>query len=430
MMMPSRMAVSLTKRGIATFSVGIIFGFAFTYMLAYSSQWNTRFFSPKETRIYYSNYIPDSPHGHGGVEHLGGPDKSFKWADSEHHSHQGETNSLAKVLESQVRILCWVMTNPNNIRKKAIHVNATWGRRCNILLFMSSADEPVNLPIVKLPVSEGRNNLWAKTKEAFKYVYKHHMNNYDWFFKADDDTYAIIENLRHLLSEHDHNSPIFFGRRFKPYVKQGYMSGGAGYVLSKEAVRRFIENGLNNKSICRSDNGGAEDVEMGACLERVGVKAGDSRDIMGRERFHPFVPEHHLIPDILPREMWYMSFNFYPVRQGPDCCSDYAISFHYVPPNMMYVLEYMVYHLKPFGLQNECLAADKPDTAVQRLPPSKTQKISTTISKTIKSNDKNKNNNNNNIKKDKSDENFKSDAKKRTPNAAKNKPSPKVGNKS
>ena len=215
--------------------------------------------------------------------------------------------------------MCWVMTSPGNLKSKAQHVYATWAKRCNKVLFMSSkssASSAAQVPgVVELPVSEGRENLWAKTKEAFKYVYHHHLDAYDWFAKLDDDTYLVVENLRYFLSDKNPQDPLYFGRRFKPYVKQGYMSGGAGYVLSKEAVKRFVETSLNDADHCRADSGGSEDLEIGKCLQSAGVVAGDTRDELGRERFHPFVPEHHLIPGLLPKDMWYWSYNFYPAKQ-------------------------------------------------------------------------------------------------------------------
>ncbi len=221
---------------------------------------------------------------------------------------------MSRKLYQQVRVLCWVMTSPSNIYNRAKHVQATWGKRCNRLLFMSTAEDS-SLPVVKLHLPEGRDFLWGKTREAFKYIYQHHAHEFDWVLKADDDTYVIVENLRHMLRGKDATLPVYMGRRFKQYVAQGYMSGGAGYVLSRAAVTRFVEVGLKDPAKCRADPGGAEDLELGQCMQNIGVRAGDSRDDLGRETFHPFEPEHHLIPGLVPKDNWYWEYNYYPAKE-------------------------------------------------------------------------------------------------------------------
>jgi glycoprotein-N-acetylgalactosamine 3-beta-galactosyltransferase len=83
----------------------------------------------------------------------------------------------------------------------------------------------------------------------------------------------VVENLRYMLKQYNTSDPLFFGYKFKPFVKQGYFSGGAGYVLSREALNRFVLQALSDETgiLCRKSNGGAEDVEMGKCMESVGV---------------------------------------------------------------------------------------------------------------------------------------------------------------
>ncbi|TMW51191.1 hypothetical protein DOY81_003727 [Sarcophaga bullata] len=252
---------------------------------------------------------------------------------------------LPKLLYNTTRVLCWVMTQPANHLTKAIHIRKTWGQRCHKLLFISTeANE--ELKTITLNVEEGRHNLWNKTKEALKYIYKQHFNEAEWFLKADDDTYVVMENLRYLLYQYPAEVPLYFGAKFKPFVKQGYMSGGAGYVLSKEALKKFAVEAYNDTEICPT-NFKSEDVQLGMCLENVGVIAGDSRDCEGQERFIPLAVEH-VIPD--DTSFWYKKYTYYPQNKNESCCSSSAISFHYIQPEQFYILEYLIYGLRPFGI--------------------------------------------------------------------------------
>lgn len=262
-----------------------------------------------------------------------------------HHPHHiGEDSGLSDSLYKRVRILCWVMTGPNNLEKKTRHVKATWSRHCNIVVFMSSVDDP-DFPTVGLDTKEGRDQLYWKTIKAFHYVQEKHADDADWFLKADDDTYVVVDNLRWVLANRSPDEPVYYGRRFKPYTKQGYMSGGAGYVLSREALKRFVE-GFRTKKCTHTTS--VEDLAMGQCMEKMGVVAADSRDTLQRETFNPFVPEQHLTATF-PKSFWYWNYCYYPIVEGPQCCSDLAVSFHYVNAQTMYLLEYYTYHLRAFG---------------------------------------------------------------------------------
>uniref|UniRef100_A0A2M4BS04 Glycoprotein-N-acetylgalactosamine 3-beta-galactosyltransferase 1 n=1 Tax=Anopheles marajoara TaxID=58244 RepID=A0A2M4BS04_9DIPT len=286
-----------------------------------------------------------------------------------HLSYPPSTTTQMVNLTDSVRVLCWVMTTPENHQEKVVHLKATWGARCNKLLIMSSvADEAIGS--IALPIKEeGRQSLWNKTREAFRYIYQHHLAEYDWFLKADDDTYVVLENLRYFLHPFSPEMPIYFGSKFRypEYVKQGYFSGGAGYVLSREAVRRFNEMALEDEEHC-SVAYDTEDLEMGKCMEYVNVTAGDSRDALGRKRFLPMEPVFHLTSSVTEDpNFWYNQYSYYEPYYGKNCCSSLAISFHYVPGKHMHMMDYLIYDLHAWGSRYESPALPRAKTLEEAL---------------------------------------------------------------
>ncbi|XP_066966748.1 glycoprotein-N-acetylgalactosamine 3-beta-galactosyltransferase 1-like isoform X1 [Macrobrachium rosenbergii] len=272
--------------------------------------------------------------------------------------------NVANRLFHEVRVLCLVVTYPAHHVSYALHVYRTWGKRCTKILFVTNyvyeedydedgfprrQREDDELPLLTVPhASTRRDGLWNKTRDAFRHAYLHYLDDYDWFVKADDDTYLIMENLRYWLHDKDPEDPLYYGCHFDAIVPQGYMSGGAGYILSRGALRAFVEAGMKNKTLAYSQ--GAEDVQMGYFMAAAGVRPGDSRDENGRPRFFPFIPADVVVPKSKNLSYWYWENLVYDHEQGLSCCSDTTISFHYVRKGLLYTLEFLIYHLKAYGL--------------------------------------------------------------------------------
>uniref|UniRef100_A0A183F6R1 N-acetylgalactosaminide beta-1,3-galactosyltransferase n=1 Tax=Heligmosomoides polygyrus TaxID=6339 RepID=A0A183F6R1_HELPZ len=79
--------------------------------------------------------------------------------------------------------------------------------------------------------------------------------------QADDDTYVVMEHMYDYLATLDPNKPYYLGYRLKPHLPKGYNGGGAGYVLSRAAVKLFLEQAFHDRTLCPIDM--HEDVGMG-----------------------------------------------------------------------------------------------------------------------------------------------------------------------
>jgi hypothetical protein len=180
--------------------------------------------------------------------------------------------------KSPPRIFCMILTTPYSFKSgRMLAQLSTWVTRCSNYRFVSvlpdsvKADlkskgllvnqvpEPLNLYQPHGWEHETYMQLTLKVFTIFLDVYKEfNTEDYDFYLKADDDTFVNMVNLEEFLSAKDPEFAATYGYDFKFVIEKGYPAGGPGYVLSRKAFRSLGEQLNANMSFC--PNNGVEDM--------------------------------------------------------------------------------------------------------------------------------------------------------------------------
>lgn len=127
------------------------------------------------------------------------------------------------------------------------------------------------------------------------------------------------------------------------------MAGG-GNVLSKKAVTKFATFISRNATFC-NDKQEAGDVMVGRCIQKFAIFV-DARDSQNQKQIFPAGMVVHMKHDEPDLKYWYFKYLYRNVTQGGlNCCSDLFIGDHYVKPEEMHFMDYLIYNVHPFGLR-------------------------------------------------------------------------------
>jgi glycoprotein-N-acetylgalactosamine 3-beta-galactosyltransferase len=184
-------------------------------------------------------------------------------------------------------------------------VNFLWAKECDKFIFvarLNSSDSTVSreiydqnlIPILEPAdyIIENYRSLTNKVFSSLKYISEKYPN-FDWYLKADDDTFIFVDNLKKFVENKNSSDAVTYGYDVKHLSDNfTYHSGGASYLLSNEALKLIGDSLRKNYTYC--SNTGIEDVDVAKCLNKLGVKQNKSIDEDNRERFHPYDVKIHM----------------------------------------------------------------------------------------------------------------------------------------
>ncbi|KAL6743720.1 hypothetical protein Aduo_016728 [Ancylostoma duodenale] len=255
-------------------------------------------------------------------------------------------SEAARRLPKKGRLLCFVITTPRYHSTRVPAINETWLPRCDHGQFFTSEEMDSSIPhstvLANLP--DDYDYLFHKTLLSFYYAFSEISDKFDWYYKADDDTYVVMEHMYEYLATLDPNEPYYLGYTLKPYLTRGYNGGGAGYVLSRAALKLFLNRAYGDRKTCPFDP--SEDLGMGRCLESIEIFPHDTRNEFGQQRFHTYRPDdmyHGKIAD---------EWHYYQQIKGHNWIAHDLISLHHLTPDEIRTYDDLLYRMRSPQLSN------------------------------------------------------------------------------
>ena len=286
---------------------------------------------------------------------------------------------VAPMKSNYPKILCFIMVGKSRHSTRVKAVRETWGKRCDKLIIASNKKDK-DLGAIKIHgVRSDYASLWQKLNKTVHFIWKQYRDDYEWFFKVDDDSYVIVENLKeflassHIQQANANNESLLLGRRINPPIeafggwrgdvlgfnetglnkdfgdrflkKFGnnatlvFNQGGAGYVMNRKFMSLLVQ-ALDSTDVLRGKV--PEDLAVTITMMYRDVFPRPTRDEQGRERFHPEDPEY-MFSKAAKRNIWLTKAHemIGGLSYGYKCCSKKSITFHHVQD--LWPLEHQLY---------------------------------------------------------------------------------------
>ncbi|XP_067111037.1 chondroitin sulfate synthase 2 isoform X1 [Osmerus mordax] len=163
------------------------------------------------------------------------------------------------------RLFVGVLTSKNTINTLGVAVNRTISHHLDTVVFFTGTRNR-KVPHGMFVVTHGDERLIWNMFQTIKYILEHYINEYDWFYLVQDDTYTEADRVKALVGHLSMDRELYMGspEEFIGGEMEGrYCYGGFGYLLSRTLLLRlkpFLEN-------CRNDiQSSRPDEWLGRCL--------------------------------------------------------------------------------------------------------------------------------------------------------------------